>query len=102
MLGLLSNLRRLLGILAISTVVVSCATDDTAPGNSASSAPADPIYTHGKQIYRTKCAKCHAPEPVRRYSPAEWEELMPEMIEETNLNSAEITAVWSYIRTELR
>ena len=99
----LQNLNwRLFGVLAIPAAVASCVSTGTnAPANSGA-ASNDTPHELGRRIYRTKCAKCHAPEPVKRYSMAEWEELMPEMIEETRLDPAESAAVWTYIRNELQ
>ena len=30
----------------------------------------------GRTIYITKCAKCHSPEPVKRYSATRWEDIL--------------------------
>lgn len=56
----------------------------------------------GREIYVTRCAKCHAPEPVTRYSRTEWDRILIDMAEETNLNPQETTAVTSYVMTVLR
>lgn len=89
-------------ILVIPAAVVSCVSTEPGAHTLTDVESGDPQYTLGRRIYRTKCAKCHAPEPVKRYSRAEWNEIMPEMIEETNLNSAEVSAVWTYVLAELR
>ena len=52
----------------------------------------------GREIYITRCAKCHAVEPVTKYSLKEWTEIMPEMAEKTHLNPAETEAVLAYVR----
>lgn len=58
---------------------------------------------HGRDIYITKCAKCHSVEPVRKYPLSEWEhEILPEMSEETNLSPDEAAAVRAYVITVLR
>lgn len=58
---------------------------------------------HGRDIYITKCAKCHSVEPVRKYPLSEWEhEILPEMNEETNLNAEEAAAVRAYVITVLK
>lgn len=51
----------------------------------------------GRDLYITRCAKCHAPEPVRDYSHTEWEEIIPEMAEETNLSPSETQALRAYV-----
>lgn len=55
----------------------------------------------GRNLYVTKCAKCHAPEPVRKYSVSKWEELIPEMAEETRLTPGETAAVRDYVMAVL-
>lgn len=57
----------------------------------------------GRELYITKCAKCHSVEPVTKYPLEQWEhEILPEMNEETNLNAEEAAAVRAYVLTVLR
>jgi mono/diheme cytochrome c family protein len=57
---------------------------------------------HGRDIYITKCAKCHSVEPVRKYPREQWvHEILPEMAEETNLTAAEDAAVRAYVLSVL-
>lgn len=63
---------------------------------------ASPELARGRTIYVTKCAKCHAPEPVAKYSLAKWHEIMPEMAEETKLSPADTAAVMAYVEHTLR
>lgn len=52
----------------------------------------------GRDIYVTRCAKCHSVEPVTNYSREKWEqEIIPEMAEETNLTLSETEAVRAYV-----
>lgn len=52
----------------------------------------------GREIYVTRCARCHSVEPVRKYSRAHWErEILPEMAEETNLSASDAAAVRAYV-----
>lgn len=52
----------------------------------------------GRDIYVTRCAKCHSVEPVTKYSREKWvQEIMPEMAEETNLTAGETEAVTAYV-----
>lgn len=51
----------------------------------------------GREIYVTKCARCHAPEPIHRYTAHKWEEIMADMAEETNLSDREAAAVRAYV-----
>jgi mono/diheme cytochrome c family protein len=58
---------------------------------------------HGRELYITKCAKCHSVEPVRKYPLAQWEhEILPEMNEETKLTPQESAAVRAYVLTVLK
>ncbi len=56
----------------------------------------------GREIYVTKCAKCHSPEPVHRYSPSRWGDILVDMIDEAKLNSAESAAVRAYVFAALK
>jgi mono/diheme cytochrome c family protein len=59
--------------------------------------------SHGREIYVTKCAKCHKVEPVRNYSRTQWEqEILPEMNEEAKLSAGEAAAVRAYVMAALR
>jgi mono/diheme cytochrome c family protein len=55
------------------------------------------LLEQGRNIYITKCAKCHSPEPVRNYSAARWTTIIPDMARETKLSSPETQAVTSYV-----
>lgn len=62
-----------------------------------------PQLLHGREIYITKCAKCHSVEPVTKYPLAQWErEILPEMNEETNLSAEEAAAVRAYVLAVLK
>ncbi len=58
--------------------------------------------SRGRDIYITKCARCHAVEPVRKYSQAHWDEIMPEMTEKSKLSPSEVAALDSYLKAVLR
>src|SRR5687768_9621980 len=45
--------------------------------------------SRGRHTYLTACAKCHTVEPIGRYSLDKWEEILPEMSEESKLTAAE-------------
>ena len=86
-----------LAVLCLA-VVSGCATMDInviAPPVVNGSSP----LARGRVIYVTKCAKCHAPEPVRNYTLSEWHKIMPEMVEETNLNAADAADVMAYVKS---
>src|SRR4051812_9213369 len=56
----------------------------------------------GRDIYLTKCAKCHQVEPVRNYPPSKWQhEILPEMTDQAKLSAAESAAVRAYVMSVL-
>lgn len=58
---------------------------------------ATPTLVKGRTIYVTRCAKCHAVEPVKKYSREQWNTIIPDMAEETKLSPSETAAVAAYI-----
>ena len=82
----------------VLSVLSSCATTDInviAPPVANGSSQ----LARGRIIYVTKCAKCHAPEPVQNYTRTEWHQIMPEMVEETHLNATDAAAVMAYVES---
>lgn len=75
--------------------------DQIAPPAAAVSARPSPSLELGRRLYVTKCAKCHAPEPVLDYTATEWEHIMADMAEETNLTEHETAAVKEYVAAVL-
>lgn len=55
----------------------------------------------GRRLYLTTCTKCHAAEPVRNYSEAEWATILPDMAEESHFSPAQTAAVAAYVRAVL-
>jgi mono/diheme cytochrome c family protein len=84
----------------ITAIVSGCASLDL--NNIAPPVTASPQLERGRLIYVTKCAACHAPEPVRKYSAAKWEEIIPDMAEDTKLNVQDVAAVAAYVRWALQ
>ena len=84
-------------LLALAAgLLCSCETfslESTAP----SVPPEETLAYRGRRIYLTTCARCHAPEPVSHYSAAEWREILPRMIKDSKLSSADAAAVTSYV-----
>lgn len=91
--------RAFLGLLAssaLSAATLSCVSTKT----GSTTVPAS-TGDAGGTIYRTKCAKCHAPEPVRRYTAAHWNEILPKMTDKAKLTASEAAAVREYVQTYL-
>jgi mono/diheme cytochrome c family protein len=91
-------------LLAAALMGGSCASTNqiaAPPVATLSGSPA--LLSHGREIYVTKCAKCHKVEPVRDYSRAKWEhEILPDMAEESKLSAADTAAVRAYVMAALR
>lgn len=55
----------------------------------------------GRDIYITRCAKCHSVEPVKKYTTSEWERIMPVMVEKTKLTPDDNALVCAYVSAVL-
>jgi mono/diheme cytochrome c family protein len=60
-------------------------------------APDASLLLHGRALYVVDCARCHAVVPVRAHTQAEWAEIMPRMVKESNLGAAEQRALEAYV-----
>ncbi len=93
------------GLVAAALWLTCCVSlDQIAPPVQAvvPHAPAPPpvdtaALTRGRQIYLNQCVACHSPEPIDRYTLDEWQEIMPDMIEESRLDEAEASDVNAYV-----
>ncbi len=56
----------------------------------------------GRNIYITRCAKCHSVEPVQKYSLARWKEILPEMSIKSKLGQQDAIAVSAYVMAVLK
>ncbi len=52
---------------------------------------------HGRLLYITDCADCHAPERVLAHSMNAWDEILPRMAQECKLTNEELDAVRAYV-----
>jgi mono/diheme cytochrome c family protein len=68
---------------------------------SNSNVPAENVE-RGRTIYISQCARCHTPEPVTRYSEAQWRETLPRMSLEAMLTAKETADVRDYVMVTLR
>ena len=55
----------------------------------------------GRDIYITRCAKCHTVEPVTKYSLTEWNKILPDMAERSHLSAADTQSVTAYVHQVL-
>ncbi len=51
----------------------------------------------GRAIYLNQCIKCHTVEPVNKYSLTKWDEILPEMADESKLTPQQRAEVKAYI-----
>ena len=56
---------------------------------------------HGRDLYVTRCTKCHNALRITRYSKSQWEETLPEMTFKSKFTPQQIQAVTAYIETVL-
>lgn len=83
--------------LAVGALITGCASiDQIAPP-----IPGSTQLTEGRRIYTAQCTACHVAEPVKKYTRAEWDVILPDMIAETKLNPAQAAAVTAYVRAAL-
>jgi len=52
---------------------------------------------HGREIFTTRCATCHAAYPVSSHSTIEWHRIADEMADRTKLTPEEKSAMLDYI-----
>ena len=88
------------GLLVILLALPGCVSLDTAAPQAGP--PGNRPLAAGRNLYVGQCAKCHAVEPVVKYSRAEWATIMPDMAERTKLNARETADVTAYVEAVLR
>jgi len=95
-------MRYLATVLIVMGVIAGCRSlsELAPPVDSAAGASVgggvEPLR-RGRRIYITTCAKCHAVTAVDDYTRIKWREILPEMIEESNLDATEAADVTAYI-----
>ena len=82
-------------LLGLIVALPGCVSLDTAAPQAG--LPGTGPLAEGRAMYVGQCAKCHAVEPVLKYSHSEWAGIMPDMAERTKLNPAETAAVTAYV-----
>lgn len=51
----------------------------------------------GRELYLTRCARCHVAPAVRKYSQAEWAYWLPEMSRLSKLNNLQESELRAYV-----
>jgi mono/diheme cytochrome c family protein len=68
-----------------------------------SSIASDANYiSHGKNIYETKCIRCHNVHPVANYTEQRWDGILTVMLPKARLNETEIQQLAAYIKANAR
>lgn len=100
---------RLSAIILISTIAACMSLERMAPpvDGAVAELGKEGSYSaqslrRGREIYLTKCSKCHSIEPIERYPVEEWRRILPEMAEETSLGVDELADLRGYILTAHR
>lgn len=61
-----------------------------------------PMLEEGREIYLSNCTKCHNAVRITRYPLLQWrQEILPEMVLESRLNSHQVDAVTAYVEAVL-
>lgn len=65
-------------------------------GRGQRSAPAA-VLLRGRELYTTRCTECHLPQPIAKYSIAQWHTIVGEMAPRAKLNSDDRSALEAYV-----
>ncbi len=90
-------LRTLIAVFAPVVFITGCETNsDLAPLPAPTASSVSTL--EGRRIYLTCAGSCHSPEPVLKYSRAEWfGKHIPEMSREARLRPEQIAALEAYV-----
>jgi cytochrome c553 len=94
-----------IGAVLLTGVVVGCATIEqlAPPVEQVAPAPGQLDDTtalalqHGRDLYLTKCVRCHRPLPITAYGSDQWRLILPRMATEARLSDDEHRALAAYI-----
>lgn len=98
-------MKKIVAIAIVSTVlVVSCKSKSTASTTVTTSTPAKKEisavnYAMGKDLFESKCGKCHdLPKPTQ-YSAEKWVGIMKAMAPKAKMDDSQSTLVYDYVTT---
>jgi len=108
--------KRILGLLAMLSIVLVCCKSLTPTNKATSSKPslvpdsADlavaqthwksvtlPHLTDGYNLFTTKCTECHGIKLPQDFSVNDWNDILPQMGKKAGLDSTQYTSVYQYI-----
>jgi cytochrome c5 len=100
-----TSIKRLLGLVLVTTLISSCAPlEKAAPPVNSLNLPTKANrekLEKGRQIYATSCTHCHGPARIDKHGTDEtWSHsILPKMCEKARLSTAESEAVTYYVLT---
>ncbi len=62
----------------------------------------DPTLIKGRAIYTGKCIKCHAANPVDRFTAARWDGILRSMVPKSNLSFEEASQVTAFVKAHCK
>jgi mono/diheme cytochrome c family protein len=91
------------GLLAVSLFgMAACSSVEQAAPPVAQLRSPTPACERGRELYLTKCTKCHSPEPIREHSLTDWSsDILPTMVRKSKLGPSDGAAVEAYVRAVL-
>lgn len=103
-------MKHFLFVLVGTMVLISCAhkiVESTQTSNTSSSSTGGlPVamtdeVSSGKQLFETKCAKCHAEKTISEHSETQWNSILDRMIPKAKMDDTEGAHVRAYVAWEL-
>ena len=89
----------LLTIAAVALAVQSCRSTSEVVADENGMIKAD--VGEGKVIYMRDCTRCHEQKKVESFTAQQWENILPRMIVQAQLNDTESRQVKAYIEWEI-
>ena len=91
-------MKYLLGTIVLSVVVYACAPKSTTEVvKEVEEVEMTTEMSAGKAIYNTSCIKCHGLKVVENYTKAQWEKILPAMMEKAKLTEEDRQKVHAYV-----
>ena len=90
---------KLLSAFALITVLASCSSSKKAVAetNEAKQVTLTPELAQGKELFDTKCGKCHKLPNTANFSAEEWEPIMLRMQKKAKITDEERVLVYNYV-----
>ncbi|KFF06217.1 cytochrome c [Flavobacterium reichenbachii] len=99
---------RILTLIAITTILVSCGTQKTAVAAKDSSAVTTetkvaltPELLEGQNLYSNNCAKCHKLYEPKKFTKEEWQPILVRMQKKAKVDDVNMASITNYIHSQL-